>query len=235
MHPYVGARELLHNEDRWCLWLEDLDPRGLSRSVILRTRVEAVRESRAASKAASTREFARYPHLFRQRAKQEVSYVCAPRHVSETRHYFTVAHFGPEVIAGDANFTIADPEGFNFAIMSSSMFITWQKTVGGRIKSDLRFGSTLSWYTVPLPEVSDDLREKIIAAGKGILATREKHPERSLADHYNPLVMDPALIKAHDRLDALVDRAFGSERTCRSEKERQEILFARYSEMTGEA
>lgn len=234
LHPYVGARELVHNEHRWCLWLEDLDPKDLAKSPILKTRVEAVREFRAASKAASTREFARYPHLFRQRAKQETPYVCVPRHVSETRHYFTVALFEPEVIASDANFTIPDPTGFQFAVMSSSMFITWQKTVGGRIKSDLRFGSTLTWYTVPLPEVSDDLRGKIITAGQGVLDARERHPERSLADHYNPLVMDPALIKAHDKLDAVIDSAFGARRTCQSEKERQEILFARYAEMTAE-
>lgn len=72
LHRYVGARELIHNEDRWCLWLEALDPKDLARSPILKQRVEAVREFRAASKAASTREFARYPHLFRQRAKQNV-------------------------------------------------------------------------------------------------------------------------------------------------------------------
>lgn len=232
LHPYVGARELIHNEDRWCLWLEDLDPKDLTRSAILKKRVEAVRKFRAASKATSTREFSRHPHLFRQRAKQDVPYVCVPRHVSETRHYFTVALFEPEVIAGDANFTIPDSTGFQFAIMSSSMFITWQKTIGGRIKSDIRFGSTLTWYTLPLPEVPDDLREKIITAGQGVLEARERHPERSLADHYNPLVMDPALIKAHDNLDAVVDRAFGATRTCQSEKKRQEILFTRYAEMT---
>ncbi|GAB3189105.1 type IIL restriction-modification enzyme MmeI [Nesterenkonia suensis] len=46
--------------------------------------------------------------------------------------------------------------------------------------------------------------------------------------------MDPALIKAHSKLDAIVDRAFGADHTCQSEKERQEILFARYAEMTAD-
>lgn len=232
LHRYVGARELIHNEERWCLWMEDLDPADLSRSTILKRRVEAVKEFRLASKAASTRDFAQFPHLFRQRTKYAVPYLGIPIHVSETRRYYPVAHFEPEVICSNANFTAPDPTGFQFAIMSSSMFITWQRTIGGRLESRLRFGSTLSWYTVPLPPVTDELHDQIIAAGQGVLDARALHPERSLAEHYNPLVMAPELVKAHAKLDAVVDRAFGAESTCTDEKQRQEILFARYAEMT---
>ena len=103
VHRYVGAKELLRGADRWCLWLDGMDPADLSRSPLLKQRVEAVRDFRARSKAESTREFAQFPHLFRQRAKQDVDYLCIPRHVSETRRYFTVARFAPDVIAGDAN------------------------------------------------------------------------------------------------------------------------------------
>src|SRR5699024_10658151 len=231
VHKYVGARELLHNEDRWCLWLDDVEPADLGRSTILRERVEAVRDFRAASKATSTREYPHH-HLFRQLAKQDTSFVCVPRHVSETRRYFTVALFDSDVIAGDANFTIKDPDGFQFAIMSSSMFITWQKAIGGRLESRLRFASTLTWYTLPLPEVTEKQREQVIAGGQAVLEARALHPERSLAQHYAPLAMDPALLKAHRSLDAAVDKAFGAKRTCKSEQERQRILFERYAEMT---
>lgn len=233
LHRYVGARELIHNEPRWCLWLEDLDPADLARSSILKKRVEAVRDFRAASKAASTREYAQYPHLFRQRMKYESPYLGIPIHVSESRRYYPVAHFGPEVICSNANFTIPDPTGLQFAIMSSSMFITWQKTIGGRLESRLRFGSTLSWYTLPLPAIPGDLRAQIITAGQGVLHAREQYPGRSLAEHYNPLVMDPALLKAHAKLDALVDQAFGATSSVHDEKQRQEILFSRYAELAG--
>ncbi|MFF0904026.1 UNVERIFIED_CONTAM: class I SAM-dependent DNA methyltransferase [Kocuria sp. CPCC 205316] len=232
VHRYVGSRELLHNIPRWCLWLEDMDPDDLNRSRILKDRVEAVREFRLASRAASTREAAAYPHLFRQRAKRNTTYLCIPSVVSETRRYFATARLDADVIASNLAFTADDPDGFQFAIISSSMFITWQKTVGGRLKSDLRFGSTLSWYTLPLPEVSSPNRAAIIEAGQGVVAARQRHSGRSLAGHYNPLAMDLELIKAHDKLDAVVDRAFGAKRTCTTEKERQEILFARYADLT---
>lgn len=234
LHRYLGAKELLHGTDRWCLWLDGMDPADLTRSVILKSRVEAVRDFRAKSKAATTREFAQFPHLFRQRAKQDVDFLCIPRHVSETRRYFTVDRFGPEVIAGDANFTLPDPDGEQFALMSSSMFITWQKAVGGRLESRLRFGSTLTWYTFPVPDLDDKTRAAVIKAGQGVIDARALHPERSLADSYNPLAMDPALVKAHDKLDREVDKVFGAERKLTTERQRLEILFARYAEMTAE-
>ena len=112
------------------------------------------------------------------------------------------------------------------------MFITWQRAVGGRLKSDLNFANTLTWNTFPVPELDDRTRQRIVDAGKKVLAARELHPERSLAEHYNPLAMDPALIKAHDELDRGVDKAFGASRRLTTERQRQELLFANYSKMT---
>lgn len=235
LHPFIGARELLHKEQRWCPWLEDVDPRDLKRSAILRARVQAVKDLRLASKAATTRDFAKFPHLFRQRAKMDTQFLCIPRHVSENRPYFLVAQFEPGVIAGDANFQVEDPDGFYFSLMSSSMFITWQRTVGGRLKSDLRFASTLTWYTFPVPDLDEKTRQRIIKAGKKVLAARELHPERSLAEHYSPLAMDPALVKAHDALDREVDKAMGAPRKLTTERQRQELLFENYAVMTHDA
>lgn len=232
VHRYVGARELLHNTDRWCLWLDGMDPADLSRSRLLKERVEGVKAFREASKAATTREFAQFPHLFRQRAKQDVPYLCIPRHVSENRRYFTVARYKPDVIAGDANFTLPDPTGLQFGLMSSAMFITWQKTIGGRLESRLRFASTLTWYTFPVPPLDEATRKAIIKAGQGVLDARALHPDRSLADHYNPLSMDYALVKAHDTLDRVVDRAFGAPRKLTTERQRQALLFDAYLDLT---
>lgn len=120
-----------------------------------------------------------------------VPYLGIPRHVSETRRYFTVARFEPEVICGDANFTALDPDRFLFGLISSSMFMAWQRAVGGRIKSDLRFSNTIVWNNLPLPPVAPDVRRRIIDAGKRVLDARGLHPERSLADHYNPLARNP--------------------------------------------
>lgn len=232
LHRFVGSAELVNKRERWCLWLEDVDPTDLQKSPILNQRVEAVRQHRLASSREATKKLARTPHLFGERRRASSDFVCIPSVVSERRPYFTADLLPKDVVASNLVFQADDPDGFIFALVSSSMFITWQRTVGGQLKSDLRFSGTLVWNNLPLPAVPQELREKIIAAGQNILQIRSSHPNRSLADLYHPLAMDPVLLSAHDGLDALVDRAFGAASTCSDEKERQEILFAQYAEMT---
>lgn len=231
IRPFVGARQLIHNEPRWCLWLVDLDPSDIARSSVLRRRLDAVRRFRAASTAESTRQMAETPHLFGQRSQPDTPYVCVPRHASETRRFFPTALFDADVICGDANFKADDPDGLAFAVISSSAFITWQRTIGGRLESRLRFSSTLTWNTFPLPVLTDAQRDAVIAGGQAVLAARALHPQRSLADHYNPLAMAPELLKAHRELDAAVDKALGLRGNV-SDDDRLKALFASYAKLT---
>lgn len=233
VRPFVGARELLHGGDRYCLWLVDAPPSDLRNSPVLRERIEGVRAFRAASKAASTRQAAATAHLFRQIAQLSTPYLCIPAHVSETRPYFVVARFDQNVISSNANFISPDPDGFIFAIISSKMFLTWQKTVGGRIKSDLRFNKLLTWNTFPLPPTDLGVRSRVIAAGRDVLNARTEHPEMSLAELYHPRRIPARLLTAHDALDKVVDQLFGMTARAPDELDRQDILFARYQEMPG--
>src|SRR5699024_7254406 len=203
-----------------------------SQSLLLRERIEAVRQKRASSTRAATKDLAQTPHLFGERRQPKTVYLCIPRHVSETRRYFTVDLFDPYTITGDANFQVEDPDGLLFGLISSSMFITWQRTVGGRLESRLRFANTVTWNTFPVPELSEQEQAAIIDGGKAVLEARTKFPNRSLADHYQPLTMDPDLLKAHDKLDRAVDKAFGAPRKLTNEKQRQELLFQNYVRLT---
>ncbi|MGP5242202.1 MULTISPECIES: DNA methyltransferase [Corynebacterium] len=229
---FRGSRELMHNKDRWCLWLTDLDPTDVAKSPILKARLTAVAEFRRASKASSTQKMAETPHLFGQRSQPDKDYLCIPSVVSENRRYLTVQRYSSDVVCSNLVFHAQDSDGLQFALASSSMFITWQKTIGGRLESRIRFANTLTWNTFPVPDLDEKTRVAIIKAGQSVLDARALHPERSLADDYTPLAMDPALVKAHDKLDREVDKAFGSERKLTTERQRLEILFARYAEIT---
>ena len=234
LRPFRMGREVVRGLDRWCLWMhtEDFDPRDIDRSPILKERVRACATYRQGSKKKATVAGAQTAHLFQENHQPSEPYVAIPRVVSETRFFYTAAHLSEDVIAGDKVYTALDPDGFLFAIISSSMFMSWQKLVGGRLKSDLNFSNKIVWNTLPLPEVSDKQRAAIIAAGQGILEARAEQPGASLADMYNPLAMAPSLLKAHRILDRAVDRAFGARKALETNEQRLTILFKRYQEMT---
>ena len=76
-------------------------------------------------------------------------------------------------------------------------------------------------------------------AAKTVLDERAKHQTgdnpASLADLYDPLTMPPALLKAHQKLDAAVDKAYeasGSKKAYKSDAERVAFLFDLYQRMT---
>ena len=236
LRPFRMGKELVQGLDRWCLWLgdDDFDPRDIARSPVLSERVAANRQYRSnAPKKGDAYKYRDTPHLMRPNPHRPlVPYVGIPRVVSETRKFYTVDHLTPDVIAADSVYTALDPDGLLFALVSSSMFITWQRTVGGRLKSDLRFSNTLTWNTFPVPALDKRVRQRIIDAGKKVLDARELHSERSLVDHYNPLAMAPELIKAHEVLDREVDRAMGAARKLTTERQRQEILFDNYLQLS---
>lgn len=229
---YIGARELLHGVDRYCLWLPEMTPQEARESPILRERLAGVEGFRLDSKASSTRAASSTPHLFRQISQPSTAYLCIPRHVSETRPFFLAARYAPEVITSDANFLAEDADGFVFAIISSSMFMTWQRTVGGRIKSDLRFNKLLTWNTFPLPHVSSIVRDSIIQAGAQVLHERESQANTSLASQYDPSKISERLIEAHRALDCEVDGAFGIDSLRATEADRQRTLFSMYLKIT---
>lgn len=232
VHPFRGARELINAEERWCLWMLDAEPSDLRRSTFLKHRVEQVREMREHSSASSTRNMASTAWLFGQLAQPLTNYLAIPKVFSGRREYATCARLSTEVIASDLLFTTPDPDGFAFAIIESSMFMAWQKSIGGRLKSDCRFSNTIVWNNLPLPQLDDETRKRVIDAGKAVLEARANHPGQSLADLYDPDFMPADLRKAHQQLDKIVDVAFGAERPCANDDERLQVLFDRYAEMT---
>ncbi|GAA1490984.1 class I SAM-dependent DNA methyltransferase [Brachybacterium sacelli] len=234
LRPYLGGDEVINGIDRWCLWMDHLEPIDVRNSSILRSRLEFVRLKRNESSRAATNKLAASPHLFGEMRQPLEPYLAVPQTFAEARLFVTSTFLPETTIASMKLFTLVDDQEFAFGLISSSMFIVWLKTVGGRLKSDPSLSSSIVWNNLPLPDTSEKLRDQIIAGGQSVLGARALHPERSLAQHYAPLAMDPALLKAHRTLDTAVDRAFGARRTCTSEQERQRILFERYAELTAD-
>lgn len=231
LRRFIGARELVHNKDRWCLWLEGATASEIRSSSVLRSRVNEVRKMREKSTKLATKEKAATPHLFDERRQPLTDYLAIPRHVGEHRPYFLAARYPSAVICSDANFMAADPDGLALGILSSSMYVAWMRAIGGRIKSDLRFSNTFTYNTFPLPPLSEADSVAISAAAKEIVRVRELYAPRSLASLYDPTAIPPALVAAHDALDKHIDKVFLYDGS--SELERQQFLFRLYQNLNG--
>ena len=233
VRPFRMGRELIHGKDRWCLWLVDATPEELQVSQVLRERVDAVREFRLKSKKAPTRRKAETPHLFDENHQPEAGYVGVPSVFSERRQWATVAYLDASVIAGNKVYIVSDPDGFAFAIISSLMFMTWQKMIGGRLESRPNFSNTVVWNNLPLPRVSAHDRERIAEAGRNLSKARLVTGETSLAAMYEQTPLNEALLEAHESLDQVVDEAFGG---CNqmTQEEREILLINLYLDMTGQ-
>jgi len=233
VRPFRMGRELIHGKDRWCLWLVDATPEELQVSQVLRERVDAVREFRLKSKKAPTRRKAETPHLFDENHQPEAGYVGVPSVFSERRQWATVAYLDASVIAGNKVYIVSDSDGFAFAIISSLMFMTWQKMIGGRLESRPNFSNTVVWNNLPLPRVSAHDRERIAEAGRNLSKARLVTGETSLAAMYEQTPLNEALLEAHESLDQVVDEAFGG---CNqmTQEEREILLINLYLDMTGQ-
>jgi hypothetical protein len=231
LRRFVGARELLHDEDRWVLWLKDAPASDVEESDLLRERVDAVRHHRLASKRLATRDWAARPTRFDFDSQPDVPYLCIPSVSSEQRNYLATQRFEPTVIASNLVFTAPDPDGFLFALVSSSMFMAWQKAIGGRLKSDIRFSNTLVWNNFPVPGLSAVDRSEVVSAGSTVMSARSSISGMTLAKQYAPGRMEPSLQAAHDDLDNVVDGIFGLSSGTTTETDRQSVLFTSYSEL----
>jgi hypothetical protein len=142
-----------------------------------------------------------------------------------------VGYFDASVISGDHNFVAEDPDGILFALLSSSMFITWLRAVGGKLTNRLRFSNTLVWNTFPFPMIEANDRIRLSLATDAVLQARSAYSSASLADLYDPNSMPSILFNAHEALDLLIDSLFGIRKKGASEGERLKVLLEHYESL----
>ena len=235
LRPYVGSQELVNGEDRWVLWMPGgPEPGDVARSPFLKKRLEDVREFRRNSRNPDTQALADTPYRWFFVAQPSQPYVGIPAQVSENRRYYTVARMSVDAIASNTLYTAIDPDGFLVGLLSSSMFMTWISTIGGRLESRLRYAKSIVHNTFPVPIVAQGLRAEVIAAAQHVLDVRAAHPGNTLAELYDPLSMPPKLISAHSSLDKAVDSVFTSRKTLDTEADRLAVLFEWYERLESE-
>lgn len=228
---YVGSREYINGEIRWCLWLENISPAELRRLPLVMERVKRVQEFRARSTAAPTRQSAETPTRFFYQSQPATDYILIPETSSERRKYIPMGLVSKKVIASNAAWVLPSQDLYLLGVLTSAMHMTWMRTVGGRLESRYRYSGSLIYNTFPWTEPTDVQKEKIKTSAQKVLDIRKQYAGNTLADLYDPLSMPADLLKAHRELDRAVDKAY-RQAPFASDDERLVFLFSLYEKLT---
>ena len=206
---FYGAKEYLHNEERWCLWLLNVSPSELKTMPMVLERVKNIREFRSKSTKAATRKYADYSTRFMEIRQPTSDYILVPSHSSENRKYIPIGFVSSEIIAGNANLVIPHATIYEFGVLHSNVHMAWVRMVCGRIKSDYRYSNTIVYNNFPWCNPTPEQKARIEQTAQAILDARAKYPDSSLADLYDETTMPPELRKAHQANDKAVMQAYG--------------------------
>lgn len=239
--PFIGARELINEIPRYCLWLENnmkpVEPVGFQKAYPLTYKIiRKVQEFRDSSSRKQTQERATTPFWFGEMRffanSPEENIIIIPRHSSENRRYIPIGFFTNDVIPGDSCVAIQKATLYHFGILTSRMHMAWTRAVAGRLKSDYRYSKDIVYNNFIWPEVTEQQKTEISKLAQQILDVRAEFPDASLADLYDPLTMPRELSKAHKTLDRAVDKIYAT-KPFASDTERVALLFEKYQKYGG--
>ncbi|MDE0152701.1 MAG: class I SAM-dependent DNA methyltransferase [Gammaproteobacteria bacterium] len=225
---YIGGDEFINGFHRWILYLRGINPTELKRLPQVAERVAQVRAYRAASRRPSTRRMADFPTLVGVDERLDADHLVIPNTSSERRAYIPIGWLGPSVIANQKLRILPNASLTDFALLTSAMHMAWMRTVTGRMKSDYMYSVGVVYNTFPLPSQEADL-SKLEPLAQAILDARAEHLDATLADLYDPDLMPPNLLRAHQALDRAVDKLY-RRKGFGSKRERIEHLFMLYEQ-----
>ncbi len=227
IRPFIGAKEFLRSEQKWCLWLKEATPGDLRQMPLVMKRVQSVKEFRLASTRNQTVEKANEPSLFGEIRDFGVKFIVVPRVSSERREYIPIAAYHDGEIAGDTCQVIPDATLYHFAVLTSRMHMAWMRAVAGRLESRYRYSKDIVYNNFIWPDATDAQKADIEKLAQAVLDARAEFPSSTLADLYDPLTMPPALARAHKALDRAVDKLYQKEPFA-TDAERVAMLFELY-------
>lgn len=225
---FFQVDEFLYNKKRWCLWLDDVEPKEFKTIQPIRERINLCKSHRAKSDRAATNRLADTAWLFGEIRQPKTNYLLVPGHTSEGRRYIPMGFMTPDAICGNANFMVPGAGMYEFGVMSSVMHNAWIAGVCGRLTSRFRYSATIVYNNFPWPaEITASRKAAIEKAALHVLDVRKLHADSDLATLYDPVYMTRDLRDAHKALDKEVDLAY-SKRTFTSDAERVAYLLVRY-------
>ncbi|MBT7609348.1 MAG: class I SAM-dependent DNA methyltransferase [Bacteriovoracaceae bacterium] len=233
LRKVLGSAEFIRQVDRYCLWIDE-DNKELAMSItLIKERLNATRAHRLRSKNKAAHISANTPYKFYSISYKEAKSIIIPSVSSERRKYVPIGFIEKDVIVTNLAFVIYEAEPYLLSILSSRIHISWMKAVSGKMKMDYRYSSVLVYNTFPFPPISTQRKDELTQTAFRILEEREKHPEKTLAQLYDPNKMPKGLKEAHKQNDLAVEKCYRST-PFSSDEDRLEYLFNLYEKMIAE-
>ena len=230
LRRFIGAQEFMNSSERWCLWLIGHSKTEYEKIPQILDRISAVRDVRLRSQRAATRELSNVPHLFGHISHKDQMALIMPSATSERRDYIPVGVYHGDTIISNLAHAIYGAEIYIFGLVSARMHMTWIRAVAGRLKSDYRYSGSICYNNFPVPPLTEAQKQELTVHVMEVLQQRENHPEKTMAQLYDPDKMTDGLREAHQQLDLAVDRLY-RKAPFTSDEERLEHLFKRYEAM----
>lgn len=225
----VGSDEFINGKDRYCLWIPDNRLKEALTIEPIAERIKLVKKMRLASTAEDARQMAARPHQFRDFMETKTVCIIVPSVSSERREYIPIGFLGPDTIITNLAFAIYEPEHWVFAVVNSKMHNVWVRAIGGRMRTDIRYSSSLCYNNFPFPALTASQKESLSTHVFNVLSEREKHSELTMGQLYDPERMPSGLLQAHRDLDGAVERCYRS-KLFTTDNERLDYLLSAYEE-----
>ncbi len=222
----LGSCEMLQGKKKYCLYIEDEQLFDAKEDFFIKESIKNVEVER--NNLVDSHKFCK------KRIRDSIDYLVIPRVSSGNRNYLPIISVHGKYAFNDSVLIIENPEPIIFSILSSRMHIVWVKAIGGKLKTDYRYSSTLCFNSFPFPEISIKQKENLNLYVFSIIDERAKYPSKTLAELYNPDTMPKGLKQAHKELDEAVEKCYQL-KAFKNDTERLKCLFSLYSKMLKES
>ncbi|KUF45101.1 DNA methyltransferase [Myroides marinus] len=230
IRPLIGSSEFIKGESRFCLWLENEDLEEVRNNPIIQERINRTEIHRLSSKDKGTQLLALRSHQFRDRTIANVSSIVVPRVSSERREYIPMGILDAHSIILDSAMAVYDAKPYLLSVLHSKVHMIWVDTIGGKLETRYRYSAKLCYNTFPFPKITKAKEQELEECAYHILEVRERYPEKTLAQLYDPEKMPVDLKDAHRLNDLAVESCY-REKPFTSDEERLEYLFKLYEKM----
>lgn len=225
---YMGASDFIEGVSRYCLWINDSQLDEVIKCNPLKKRLDACRKFREGG-GENARKVAHTPHRFARAPHKDLDAIIFPLTTSDRRTYVPIGYVDKNTVISNTAFAIYGGELFLFSILSSRLHTVWQSITSARMGmgGDYRYSVGLTYNTFPLPKLSEKQTQSLELIANEILRVREKYPEKSIGDLYDPDKIPADLLEAHLKNDRVVESIYTSF-PLKNDEDRLNCLFSNY-------